>query len=142
MLPKVVRRFDMATTKTVVKELKALALRDDADGMAAREAVRFLKAIRLARVARRKEGGDELVQIVKSGRASRLVSDDVRFATRAESAGIPVIFSTALVYGLFRRGAISRDEGLAALERMKLGRGWEENSVCEAGRALFDMVGR
>lgn len=48
-----------------------------------------------------------------------------------------MIFSTHLLYYLHKKGKVSKEEGLIALEKMRNWRTWKNNLIYTAGVQLF-----
>lgn len=82
-------------------------------------------------------GEEELIEAAIKHECDFIVSDDIRAISMLKRAGIPLIFSTHLLYYLYRQGKVSKDEGLIALEKMRNRRTWKDNLIYIAGVQLF-----
>jgi rRNA-processing protein FCF1 len=80
---------------------------------------------------------EELIEIAIKHECDFIVSDDIRAISVLKRAGIPLIFSTHLLYYLYKKGIVSKEEGLIALEKMRNRRTWKNNLIYIAGIQLF-----
>ena len=83
-------------------------------------------------------GEEELIELALHKKCDFIVSDDLRALSNLTKAGIPVIFSTHLLYYLYRKGIISKDDSMIALEKMRNRRSWKENLIYITGKTLFE----
>ncbi|MCX9087436.1 MAG: hypothetical protein OIN90_07725 [Candidatus Methanoperedens sp.] len=85
----------------------------------------------------RSSGEEELIEVALQDRCDFIVSDDIRAIPKFKRANLPIIFSSHLLYYIYREGIISKVEGLVALEKMRTRRSWKENIIYIAEMQLF-----
>jgi len=124
-------------TKKIHSELEDIGIFTDSDAAAAREILRLLHKITIMEVSQRATGEEELIEVALQKKCDFIVSDDIRAMPKLKLTNISTLFSTHLLYYLFRAGIISKEEGLIALEKMRNNRSWKENLIYISGIQLF-----
>ena len=132
-----VKTVNLVITKKVLSELEEMGEFSDDDGSAAHEVLKFLPKVTVLETQPRPTGEEELLDVALQHKCDFIVSDDIRAISKLKKADVPVIFSTHLLYYLYRAGAISKVDGLVALEKMRSKRTWKENLIYIAGIQLF-----
>ena len=123
-------------TPSVLTELKEVARRDDSDGRSAKEWLKRRRGLRVEDVKRQIPTENELYHISRKERLP-LITDDIR-AVRRFRGKVDCLFSVHIIYVLYLREAITKEQGLLAIENMKGERSWKENAIAIAGRVLFE----
>lgn len=136
-LSTIVETIDIIITKKIHSELKDIGIFTDSDAAAAREILRLLHKITIMEVSQRATGEEELIEVALQKKCDFIVSDDIRAMPKLKLTNISTLFSTHLLYYLFRAGIISKEEGLIALEKMRNNRSWKENLIYISGIQLF-----
>jgi len=85
------------------------------------------------KVPQRSTGEEELVEVALQKKCDFIVSDDIRAMPKLKMTNTPTLFSTHLLYYLFRAGMISKEVGLIALEKMRNNRSLKENLIYITG---------
>ncbi len=136
-LEAVVKTVNLVITKKVYSELEEMGKFPDDDGSAACEVLKFMQWITALETQPKPAGEEELLDVALKHKCDFIVSDDIRAISKLRKADVPVIFSTHLLYYLYRAGVISKIDGLIALEKMRSKRTWKENLIYIAGIQLF-----
>lgn len=136
-LSTIVETVDIIITKKIHSELEDIGIFTDSDAVAAREILRLLHKITIMEVSQRATGEEELIEVALQKKCDFIVSDDIRAMPKLKLTNISTLFSTHLLYYLFRAGIISKEEGLIALEKMRNNRSWKENLIYISGIQLF-----
>lgn len=136
-LEAVVKNIDIVITKKVYSELEEMENFSDDDGSAAHEVLKFMQKVTIIETQLKPTGEEELVEVALQHKCDFIVSDDIRAISKLRKAHVPLIFSTHLLYYLYRAGVISKMNGLIALEKMRSKRTWKENLIYIAGTQLF-----
>jgi len=136
-LSTIVETVDIIITKKIHSELEDIGIFTDSDAAAAREILRLLHRITIMEVSQRATGEEELIEVALQKKCDFIVSDDIRAIPKLKLTNISTLFSTHLLYYLFRAGIISKEEGLIALEKMRNNRSWKENLIYISGIQLF-----
>ena len=136
-LSTIVETVDIIITKKIHSELEDIGIFTDSDAAAAREILRLLHKITIMEVSQRATGEEELIEVALQKKCDFIVSDDIRAMPKLKLTNISTLFSTHLLYYLFRAGMISKEEGLIALEKMRNNRSWKENLIYISGIQLF-----
>jgi rRNA-processing protein FCF1 len=136
-LSTIVETVDIIITKKIHSELEDIGIFTDSDAAAAREILRLLHKITIMEVSQRATGEEELIEVALQKKCDFIVSDDIRAMPKLKLTNISTLFSTHLLYYLFRAGIISKEEGLIALEKMRNNRSWKENLIYISGIQLF-----
>lgn len=136
-LSTIVETVDIIITKKIHSELEDIGIFTDSDAAAAREILRLLHKITIMEVSQRATGEEELIEVALHKKCDFIVSDDIRAMPKLKLTNISTLFSTHLLYYLFRAGIISKEEGLIALEKMRNNRSWKENLIYISGIQLF-----
>lgn len=132
-----VKTVNLVITKKVYSELEEMGKFSDEDGSAAIEVLKFIPRIQVLETQPKPTGEEELVEVALQHKCDFVVSDDIRAISKLKKADVPLIFSTHLLYHLYRAGIISKMDGLIALEKMRDKRTWKENIIYIAGVQLF-----
>lgn len=136
-LSTIVETVDIIITIKIHSELEDIGIFTDSDAAAAREILRLLHKITIMEVSQRATGEEELIEVALQKKCDFIVSDDIRAMPKLKLTNISTLFSTHLLYYLFRAGIISKEEGLIALEKMRNNRSWKENLIYISGIQLF-----
>jgi rRNA-processing protein FCF1 len=128
---------NLVITRKVYSELEEMGKISDDDGSAAIEVLKFIPEIQVLETQPKPTGEEELVEVAFKHKCDFIVSDDIRAISKLRKADVPLIFSTHLLYHLYRAGIISKMDGLIALEKMRSKRTWKENLIYIAGVQLF-----
>ena len=136
-LSTIVETVDIIITIKIHSELEDIGIFTDSDAVAAREILRLLHKITIMEVSQRATGEEELIEVALQKKCDFIVSDDIRAMPKLKLTNISTLFSTHLLYYLFRAGIISKEEGLIALEKMRSNRSWKENLIYISGIQLF-----
>lgn len=136
-LEAVVKTVNLVITKKVYSELEEMGKFPDDDGSAACEVLKFMPWITVLETQPKPAGEEELLDVALKHKCDFIVSDDIRAISKLRKADVLVIFSTHLLYYLYRAGVISKIDGLIALEKMRSKRTWKENLIYIAGIQLF-----
>lgn len=136
-LENIIKNVNLVITKKIYSELEAMGKFSDDDSVAAREVLKLAPLITILETQPKSTGEEELIGVALQKNCDFIVSDDIRAISKFEKADVPVIFSTHLLYYLYRAGKLSKDEGLIALEKMRNKRSWKENLIYIAGAQLF-----
>jgi len=128
---------DIVITKKIQSELKEIGTFRDNDAATSREILEILHDITIIKVPNRPTGEEELIEVALQGKCDFIVSDDIRAMQKLKQTNTPTLFSTHLLYYLFRAKMISKEEGLIALEKMRNNRSWKENLIYLTGIQLF-----
>ncbi len=132
-----IKTLNLVITNKIHSELEEMGKYSDDDGSAALEVLTFLTKIEILETQPKSTGEEELIEVAIKHECDFIVSDDIRAISMFKRAGIPLIFSTHLLYHLHRQGKVSKEEGLIALEKMRNRRTWKENLIYIAGVQLF-----
>ena len=136
LVQKILETYTPLVTPSVISELEKISERDDRDARAARMWLAQRGRLEVVDVPPAKPAERELLAIA-SERNLPLVIDDIR-AVREFDTRIDCIFSVHVIYGLYRRGSITKAQGLIAIQTMRTGRTWKENAISIAARVLFE----
>lgn len=98
--------------------------------------MKLLHTITIMEVSQRLTGEEELIEVALQKKCDFIVSDDIRAMPEFKLTNTSTLFSTHLLYYLFRAGIISKEEGLIALEKMRNNRSWKENIIYISGIQL------
>src|SRR5659263_162468 len=131
------KNLNILTTKKILSELEEMSTFPDDDGRAAREILNLLPWMKIMETQSKSTGEEELVEVALHNDCDFIVSDDIRAIPKMKKANKPLLFSTHLLYYLYKTGIISKEEGLIALERMRNKRSWKENIIYITGIQLF-----
>ena len=136
-LSTIAETVDIVITKRIHSELEEIGIFTDNDAAAAREILKLLHILTIVKVPQRSTGEEELVEVALQKKCDFIVSDDIRAMPKLKMTNTPTLFSTHLIYYLFRSGMISKEVGLIALEKMRNNRSWKENLIYITGIQLF-----
>lgn len=131
------KNMNLLITKKILSELEEMSTFPDDDGRAAREILSLLPWMQIMETQPKSTGEEELVEVALHNDCDFIVSDDIRAISKLKKAKKPLLFSTHLLYYLYKAGIISKEEGLIALERMRNKRSWKENLIYITGIQLF-----
>ncbi len=132
-----VKTVDIVITRKIYSELEEMGKFSDDDSSAALEVLKFIPKVTILETQPKSTGEEELVEAAIEHECDFIVSDDIRAISKLRKADVPVIFSTHLLYYIYRAGVISKRDGLIALEKMRSKRTWKENLIYIAGIQLF-----
>ncbi len=132
-----VETVNLVITNRIYSELEEMGKFSDDDSSAALEVLKFIPRIPVLETQPKPTGEEELVEAAIAHKCDFIVSDDIRAISKLRRAGIPVIFSTHLLYYIYRAGVLSKMDGIIALEKMRSKRTWKENLIYIAGVQLF-----
>jgi len=135
-LSTIAETIDIVITKKIHSELEEIGKFTDNDAAAAREILKLLHTITIMEVSQRLTGEEELIEVALQKKCDFIVSDDIRAMPEFKLTNTSTLFSTHLLYYLFRAGMISKEEGLIALEKMRNNRSWKENIIYISGIQL------
>jgi rRNA-processing protein FCF1 len=136
-LSTIAETVDIVITKRIHSELEEIGIFTDNDAAAAREILKLLHILTIVKVPPRSTREEELVEVALQKKCDFIVSDDIRAMPKLKMTNTPTLFSTHLLYYLFRSGMISKEVGLIALEKMRNNRSWKENLIYITGIQLF-----
>ena len=136
-LSTIIDTTDIVITKKIQSELKEIGTFSDNDAATSREILKLLNNIKIIEVPNRPTGEEELIEVALQKKCDFIVSDDIRATPKLKLANTPTLFSTHLLYYLFRAKVISKEEGLIALEKMRNNRSWKDNLIYLTGMKLF-----
>jgi rRNA-processing protein FCF1 len=136
-LSTIAETIDIVITKRIHSELEEIGIFTDNDAAAAREILKLLHILTIVKVPQRSTGEEELVEVALQKKCDIIVSDDIRAMPKLKMTNTPTLFSTHLLYYLFRAGMISKEVGLIALEKMRNNRSLKENLIYITGIQLF-----
>lgn len=128
---------NLVITKRIRSELEEIGTFSDNDAATSREILKMLHNITIIEVPNRPTGEEELIKVALQDKCDFNVSDDIRAMPKLKQTNTPTLFSTHLLYYLFRAKMISKEEGLIALEKMRNNRSWKENLIYLTGIQLF-----
>ncbi|MCX9011294.1 MAG: hypothetical protein OIN66_09240 [Candidatus Methanoperedens sp.] len=131
------KNANLIITKKILSELEEMGNFSDDDSSAAREVLKSVQKMIILETQPKSTGEEELIEVALQSKCDFIVSDDIRAASKLCTTSIPVIFSTHLLYYLYRMTIISKDEGLIALEKMRNKRSWKKNLIYIVGIQLF-----
>lgn len=132
-----IKALNLVITNKIHSELEEMGKYTDDDGSAALEVLTFLTKIKILETQPKSTGEEELIEVAIKRECDFIVSDDIRAISTLEKAGVPLLFSTHLLYYLYKKGKVSKEEGLIALEKMRCRRTWKDNLIYIAGVQLF-----
>ena len=132
-LSTIAETVDIVITKRIHSELEEIGIFTDNDAAAAREILKLLHILTIVKVPQRSTGEEELVEVALQKKCDFIVSDDIRAMPKLKMTNTPTLFSTHLLYYLFRAGMISKEVGLIALEKMRNNRSLKENLIYITG---------
>ncbi|MFA4936527.1 MAG: hypothetical protein WC568_11890 [Candidatus Methanoperedens sp.] len=132
-----IKTVNLVITKKIYSELEEMGNFSDDDSSAAQEVLKLVKEITVLETKPKPTGEEELIDVALQKKCDFIVSDDLRAISKLKKADITVIFSTHLLYYLYRVGIISKGDGLIALEKMRYRRSWKENLIYLTGVQLF-----
>ncbi len=133
----IIKNVNLLITKKIVSELKEISAIHDDDGRAAGDVLRSLSGLSIIETTPKYSGEEELIEVALQDRCDFIVSDDIRAIPKFKTVNLPIIFSSHLLYYIYREGIISKVEGLVALEKMRTKRSWKENVIYIAGIQLL-----
>ena len=133
----IIKNVDFLITKKIISELEEISAINDDDGGAAGDVLRSLSELSILETTPKSTGEEELIEVALQDRCDFIVSDDIRAIPKFKRANLSIIFSSHLLYYIYREGIISKVEGLIALEKMRTKRSWKENVIYIAGIQLF-----
>ena len=133
----IIKNVNLLITKKIVSELEEISAINDNDGGAAGHVLRSLSGLSILETTPKSSGEEELIEVALQERCDFIVSDDIRAIPKFKRANLSIIFSSHLLYYIYREGIISKVEGLVALEKMRTKRSWKENVIYIAGIQLF-----
>jgi len=128
---------DIVITKRIRSELEEIGTFSDNDAATSREILKMLHNITIIEVPNRPTGEEELIEVALQDKCDFIVSDDIRAMPKLKQTNTPTLFSTHLLYYMFREKMISKEAGLVALEKMRNNRSWKENLIYLTGIQLF-----
>ncbi|MCX9014704.1 MAG: hypothetical protein OIN89_07915 [Candidatus Methanoperedens sp.] len=131
------KNADIVITKKIISELEDISAFTDDDGRAAEDVLRLLSGITIIETMPQSSGEEELIEVARQNKCDFIVSDDIRAIPKFKTVNSAIIFSSHLLYYMYRTGIISKEEGLVALEKMRIKRSWKENVIYIAGIQLF-----
>lgn len=134
----VVRSFNIAVTKKVVDELEETAAFKDQDGECARNILSKLSMLKVEKVRARDSAEEELLELARDNRVRYIVTDDLKAARKMRLSGMKVLFSPHLVYLLYKRGKLEKEDAVRTIERMRYRRTWKENVIYTMALGLFE----
>jgi len=132
-LSTIAETVDIVITKRIHSELEEIGIFTDNDAAAAREILKLLHILTIVKVPQRSTGEEEFVEVALQKKCDFIVSDDIRAMPKLKMTNTPTLFSTHLLYYLFRAGMISKEVGLIALEKMRNNRSLKENLIYITG---------
>ena len=136
-LSTIAETVDVVITKRIHSRLEEIGIFTDNDAATAREILKLLHILTIVKVPPRSTGEEELIEVALQKKCDFIVSDDIRAMPKLKMTNTPTLFSTHLLYYLFRAGMISKEVGLIALEKMRNNRSWKENLIYITGIQLF-----
>ncbi len=98
---------DIVITKKIHSELEEIGKFTDNDAAAAREILKLLHTITIMEVSQRLTGEEELIEVALQKKCNFIVSDDIHAMPELKLTNTSTLFSTHLLYYLFRAGMIS-----------------------------------
>ncbi len=98
---------DIVITKKIHSELEEIWKFTDNDAAAAREIMKLLHTITIMEVSQRLTGEEELIEVALQKKCDFIVSDDIHAMPELKLTNTSTLFSTHLLYYLFRAGMIS-----------------------------------
>ncbi len=132
-----IKTVNLVITKKIYSELEEMGKFSDDDSSAAQEVLKLVKEITILETEPKPTGEEELIDVALQKKCDFIVSDDLRAISKLKKADITVLFSTHLLYYLYKVGIISKGDGLIALEKMRYRRSWKENLIYLTGVQLF-----
>lgn len=133
----IIKNVDLVITNKIVSELEDISRFTDDDGRAAEDVLRLLSGITIMETMPKSSGEEELIEVARQNKCDFIVSDDIRPIPKFKTVKSSIIFSSHLLYYLYKAGIISKEKGLVALEKMRNKRSWKENVIYIAGIQLF-----
>ena len=98
---------DIVITKKIHSELEEIGKFTDNDAAATREILKLLHTITIMEVSQRLTGEEELIEVALQKKCNFIVSDDIHAMPELKLTNTSTLFSTHLLYYLFRAGMIS-----------------------------------
>jgi len=117
-LESTIKTLNLIITQKIYSELEEIGKFSDDDSAAAREVLKLAPDLTILEIQPKATGEEELIEVAIQNKCDFIVSDDIRAISKLKKASVPVIFSTHLLYYLYRASKISKDDGLIALEKM------------------------
>jgi len=77
--------------------------------------LRLLSGITIIETMPKSSGEEELIEVVRQNKCDLTVSDDLRAIPKFNTVNSSIIFSSHLLYYLYRAGIISKEKGLVFL---------------------------
>ncbi|MCD4844319.1 MAG: hypothetical protein K8R25_07535 [Methanosarcinales archaeon] len=111
-LSTIAETVDIVITKRIHSELEGIGIFTDNDAAAAREILKLLHILTIVKVPPRSTGEEELIEVALQKKCDFIVSDDIRAMPKLKMTNTSTLFSTHLLYYLFRAGMMSKEEGL------------------------------
>ncbi len=106
-LSTIAETVDIVITKKIHSELEEIGKFTDNDAAAAREILKLLHTITIMEVSQRLTGEEELIEVALQKKCNFIVSDDIHAMPELKLTNTSTLFSTHLLYYLFRAGMIS-----------------------------------
>ncbi|MDO8727671.1 MAG: hypothetical protein Q7J35_16525 [Candidatus Methanoperedens sp.] len=139
-LEAIFKNMDIIITKKIHCELEEMKKFSDDDGVAAERILGSIPRMKVVETRSKPTGEEELIELALHKKCDFIVSDDLRALSKLNKTGTPVIFSTHILYYLYRKGIISKDDSMIALEMMRNRRSWKENFIYITGKQLFEQT--
>lgn len=108
-LSTIAETVDIVITKRIHSELEEIGIFTDNDADTAREILKLLHIILIMKVPPRSTVEEELVEVALQKKCDFIVSDDIRAMPKLKMTNTSTLFSTHLLYYLFRAGMISKE---------------------------------
>jgi len=125
-LEAIFKNMDLIITRKIHSELEEMKKFSDDDGAAAEGILGSVRGLTVVETRSKPTGEEELIELAFHKKCDFIVSDDLRALSKLTKVGIPVIFSTHILYYLYRKGIISKDDCMIALEKMWNRRSWKD----------------
>lgn len=142
LLPKCfsVENFKFIVGEKVKLELEEIATIDDEIGNASKDILCSVgKEIIVKRSDKEFEKGEyEALELLKTLNADLLISDDIEFVRKNKSDDDRINFSTIVIFILYNKEEITKEEALRAIDKIFEKREWGENLIYIKGRQMIE----
>ncbi len=137
--------LDIIIPPRVEQELAGLSQNHDFVGNLAREVRSYIgKEIVVIEPSLRAERGEIECAYLANGLhdVEFMITDDTQALEKLEKICTKKVrFSTIIVFALYLRGKITKEQGRRILERMRVKRDWKDNLIFEQAEQLWDSLG-
>lgn len=132
----IIKNITVIITDEIKLELETIAKREDEDASSAQQWLNLISELSIKNMGKRPAAEDELFDICKKYRLL-LVTDDVKAIKRFDDS-VEMLFSVHIIYLLYKKDLISKENALLSIEKMRSKRDWKKNIIAITSQQLFE----